>query len=57
MGERTSWPLKTIATELQFADDVALVGSSREEIERAAQTLDEVASEWDLTLSLPRPSS
>ena len=34
VGERTSRPLKTIATELQFADDAALVGSSREEIER-----------------------
>ena len=54
VGERTSRPLKTIATELQFVDDAALVGSSREEIERAAQTLDEVASEWGLTLSLPK---
>ena len=54
VGERTSRPLQTIATELQFADDAALVGSSREEIERAAQTLDEVASEWGLTLSLPK---
>ena len=42
MGDRTRRPLKTTATELQFADDAALVGSSREEIERAAQTLDEV---------------
>ena len=54
VGDRTRWPLKTTATELQFADDAALVGSSREEIERAAQTLDEVASEWGLTLSLPK---
>ena len=52
--ERTRQPLKTTATELQFADDAALVGSSREEIEWAAQTLDEVASEWGLTLSLPK---
>ena len=54
VGERTRRPLKTTVTELQFADDAAIVGSSREEIERAARTLDEVASEWGLTLSLPK---
>ena len=54
VGERTRRPLKTTVTELQFADDAALVGSSREEIERAARTLDKVASEWGLTLSLPK---
>lgn len=54
VGKRTWRPLKTTANELQFADDVALVGLSSEEIERAAQTLDKVASEWGLTLSLPK---
>ena len=54
MGERTRRPLKTTATELQFADDAALVCSSREGVERSARALDQVASEWDLTLSLQK---
>ena len=54
VGERTRRPLKTTVTELQFADDAALVGISREEIERAARVLDEVTSEWGLTVSLPK---
>ena len=54
VGERTRRPLKTTVTELQFADDAALVGSSREEIVRGARTLDKVASEWGLTLSLSK---
>ena len=41
-------------TELQFADDAALVGSSREEIERAARVLDSVTTEWGLTMSIPK---
>lgn len=32
-------------TELQFADDVTLVGSSIDEIERAARILNKVASQ------------
>ena len=51
MGERTRRPLKTTVTELQFADDAALVCSSREGVERSARVLDQVASEWGLTLS------
>ena len=51
VGERTRRPLKTT---VQSADDAARAGSSREEIERAARTLDEVASEWGRTLSLPK---
>ena len=54
VGERTRRPVKATVTELQFADDAALVGSSREEIERAAETLDRVATEWGLTLSLSK---
>lgn len=46
VGERTRRHLKTT---VQFA---ALVDSSREQIERAARTLD--SSEWGLTLSLPK---
>ena len=33
MGERTRRPMKTTATEFQFADDAALVGSSRKDVE------------------------
>lgn len=44
VGERTRRSLKT-------AYDA---GSSREKIERGVKTLDEVASEWGLTLSLPK---
>ena len=32
-------------TELQFADDVAVLGSTREEIERTANMLEVVASQ------------
>ena len=41
-------------TELQFADDVAVLGSTREEIERTANMLEEVASQWGLTVSLSK---
>ena len=54
VGERTRRPLKTTVTELQFADDAALVCSSREGVERSARALDQVASEWGLTLSLQK---
>ena len=40
MEERTRRPLTTTATELQFADNAALVGSSIEQIERPALILD-----------------
>ena len=52
VGERTRRPLTTTATQLQFADDAALVGSSREQIKRAALILDEVAAKCGLTVSL-----
>ena len=54
VGERTRRPLTTTATELQFADDAAFVGSSREQIERAAQVRDEVAAKWGITVSHPK---
>ena len=54
MGERSQKPLMMTVTELQFADDAALVGASRDEMERAARIQDEVASEWGLTISLPK---
>ena len=54
VGERTRRPSKVAVTELQFADDVAVLGSTREEIERTANMLEEVASQWGLTVSLSR---
>ena len=54
VGERIRRPLMTTATELQFAEDAAFVGSSSEQIERATQILDEVAAKWALTVSLPK---
>ena len=54
VGERTRRPSKVAVTELQFADDVAVLGSTREEIERTANVLEEVASQWGLTVSLSK---
>ena len=54
VGERTRRPSKVAVTELQFADDVAVLGSTREEIERTVNVLEEVASQWGLTVSLSK---
>ena len=51
---RTRKPLRTTATELQFADDAALMGTSREEIERAARNLDDTVMKRGLTVSIPK---
>ena len=52
VGERTRRPLQTTVTELLFADAAVVVASEREGMERAAYVLDEVTTEWDLTMSL-----
>ena len=44
-------------TELQFADDAAAVGVSRESIERAAHMLDQVTTAWGLTMSIPETAT
>ena len=54
MGERTRRVLKVAVTELQFADDVAMLGSTREQIERTVNVFEEVASQWRLTVSLSK---
>ena len=41
-------------SECLFADDAALVCSSRENMVLAARTFDEVATEYGLTLSVPK---
>lgn len=38
--------------ELQFADDLAAVGTTRESMERAACILQDLLKEWGLTLSI-----
>ena len=40
-----------LGTELKFADDVIVVGDSRESIVRAAEQLVELLLEWGLTMS------
>ena len=54
IGERTTRPSVLKVTELQFADDAAAVGTSREDIVRAAQVLDEVTTEWGLTVNIQK---
>ena len=54
VGERTRRPSHVLVTELQIADDAAIVGDSRESIVRAAEQLVEVLSEWGLTMSFPK---
>ena len=54
IGERTTRPSVLKVTELQFADDAAAVGTSREDIARAAQVLDEVTTEWGLTVNIQK---
>ena len=53
-GERTRSPSSFTATELLFADDAAAVSTSRESMERAALVLEEVTSEWGLTVSVSK---
>ena len=47
-------PSSPAVIELIFADDAAAVGTTRESMERAAQALEEVTSEWGLTVSVPK---
>ena len=54
VGKKMRRPLKITVTVLQFADDADLVCSSGEGVERSARTLDQVASQWGLTLSLQK---
>ena len=54
VGERTRRPETTILTEFLFADDAAAICTNRSDIEKAARILDEVTSEWGLTVSFPK---
>ena len=56
VGERTRRPFIARVSKLQFADDLAAVGTSRESMESAAHILDDLLKEWGLTLSIVRPS-
>ena len=44
-------PFTARVSELQFADDLAAVGTSRESMESAACVLDDLLLKWGLTLS------
>ena len=52
VGKRMRRPLQTTVTELLFAEDAIVVAFGREDMERAAHVLDEVTTEWGLTMSL-----
>ncbi len=52
VGERTRRPATTKVSALQFADDLAAVGTSRESMESAARILDSLLTQWGLTLSV-----
>ena len=54
IGERTRSPSSLTVTELLFADDAAAVGTTRESMERAAQALEQVTSEWGLSVSIAK---
>jgi len=43
-----------MVTELQFADDAAVVVRTRESLEKATNVLVRVASEWGLTVSMKK---
>ena len=54
VGERTRRPLSFIVSECLFADDAALVCSSREDMFVAANIFEEVSEGWGLTLIVPK---
>ena len=52
VGERTRRPCTERVMELQFADDLAAVTTTRESMDRAASILQDLLREWGLTLSV-----
>ena len=54
VGERIRRPLTFTVSECLFADDAALVCSSREDMFVAAKIFEEVPAGWGLTLSVPK---
>ena len=54
VGERTRRPLSFTVSECLFADDAALICSSREHMDVAAKVFEEVSAGWGLTLSVPK---
>ena len=54
VGEKTRRPSTANITELLFADDAAAVSNTRQYIKRAAAILEEVTSQWGLTISFPK---
>jgi len=54
VGERTRRPDKITVNELQFADDLAAVTTSRTRVERATSILQGLLKDWGLTMSLTK---
>ena len=54
VGERTRRPLSFTVSKCLFADDAALICSSREDMFVAAKIFEEVSAGWGLTLSVPK---
>ena len=54
VGERTRRPLSFTVSECLFANDAALICSSREHMDVAAKVFEEVSAGWGLTLSVPK---
>ena len=52
--ERTRRPNNTTVNELLFADDTAVVSTTREKMEGASRILGEVTSEWRLNVSISK---
>ena len=54
MGERTRAPSTSWMTELSFADDTAVVASTREDLVKATVELNSVVTACGLTISIPK---
>ncbi len=54
VGERTRRPDKMTVTELQFADDLAAVSTTRVKVEESASILNSILREWGLTMSMAK---
>ena len=54
VGERTRAPSTSWMTELSFADDAAIVASTREDLVKATVELNSVVTACGLTISIPK---
>ena len=54
VGECTRRRLQMIGSDFLFADDTAVVITTKESMERAAHVLDDITTEWGLTMRLSK---